>query len=43
MESLGIWWMWAGFAGIILLLLLVDLIFVGGGVTVHPSPIDSRM
>ena len=31
MESLGIWWMWAGFAGIILLLLLVDLIFVGGG------------
>lgn len=30
MESLGIWWMWAGFAGIILLLLLVDLIFVGG-------------
>ena len=31
MESFGIWWMWAGFAGIILLLLLVDLIFVGGG------------
>lgn len=31
MESLGIWWMWAGFAGIIMLLLLVDLIFVGGG------------
>lgn len=31
MESLGVWWMWAGFAGIILLLLLVDLIFVGGG------------
>lgn len=31
MESLGIWWMWAGFAGIILLLLLVDLIFVGSG------------
>lgn len=31
MESLGIWWMWAGFVGIILLLLLVDLIFVGGG------------
>ena len=31
MESLGIWWMWAGFAGLILFLLLVDLIFVGGG------------
>jgi len=31
MELLGTWWMWAGFAGIILLLLLVDLIFVGGG------------
>lgn len=31
MELLGTWWMWAGFAGIILLLLLIDLIFVGGG------------
>lgn len=31
MELLGTWWMWAGFAVIILLLLLVDLLFVGGG------------
>ena len=31
MELLGTWWMWAGFAVIVLLLLLVDLLFVGGG------------
>lgn len=31
MELLGTWWMWAGFAAIILLLLFVDLFFVGGG------------
>ena len=31
MELLGTWWMWTGFAGIVIALLLVDLLFVGGG------------
>ncbi|MEZ7862788.1 MAG: TerC family protein [Aeromonadaceae bacterium] len=31
MELLGAWWMWCGFAAIVILLLLVDLLFVGGG------------
>jgi len=31
MELLGSWWMWTGFAAIVLALLLVDLLLVGGG------------
>ena len=31
MELLGTWWMWCGFAAIVTLLLLVDLLLVGGG------------
>lgn len=31
MELLGTWWMWTGFATIVIALLLVDLFFVGGG------------
>ena len=31
MELLGSWWMWTGFAAIVLALLLVDLLVVGGG------------
>ena len=31
MELLGTWWMWSGFAAIVLALLLVDLLLVGGG------------
>lgn len=30
METVGTWWMWAGFAAIVLIMLAVDL-FVGGG------------
>jgi len=31
MELLGTWWMWSGFAVIVIALLLVDLLLVGGG------------
>jgi len=31
MELLGAWWMWSGFAVIVITLLLVDLLLVGGG------------
>ena len=31
METLGTWWMWAGFFAIVLLMLAVDLFVVGGG------------
>jgi tellurite resistance protein TerC len=31
MELLGTWWMWSGFAIIVTTLLLVDLLWVGGG------------
>ncbi len=31
MELLGTWWMWGGFATIVTTLLLVDLLWVGGG------------
>ena len=31
MELLGTWWMWSGFAVIVITLLLVDLLLVGGG------------
>jgi tellurite resistance protein TerC len=31
MELLGTWWMWSGFAVIVTTLLLVDLLWVGGG------------
>lgn len=31
MELLGSWWMWTGFGAIVLILLLVDLLLVGGG------------
>ncbi|MBK8358653.1 MAG: TerC family protein [Comamonadaceae bacterium] len=31
METVGTWWMWAGFAGIVLLMLAIDLFVVGGG------------
>ncbi len=31
MESIGNWWMWAGFAAIVLVMLAVDLLLVGGG------------
>jgi len=31
MELLGTWWMWTGFAAIVIALLLVDLLLVGGG------------
>ena len=31
MELLGTWWMWSGFAVLVITLLLVDLLLVGGG------------
>ena len=31
METLGTWWMWAGFFAIVLVMLAVDLFVVGGG------------
>ncbi|AKU13381.1 Alx protein [Azoarcus sp. CIB] len=31
METIGTWWMWAGFFGIVLAMLAVDLFVVGGG------------
>ena len=31
METIGTWWMWAGFLGIVLIMLAVDLFVVGGG------------
>lgn len=31
MESIGTWWMWAGFAGVVLVMLAIDLFLVGGG------------
>lgn len=30
-ETIGSWWMWAGFAGVVALMLAVDLVVVGGG------------
>ncbi|MDQ5960263.1 MAG: tellurite resistance protein TerC [Pseudomonadota bacterium] len=31
METIGTWWMWAGFFAIVLVMLAVDLFLVGGG------------
>lgn len=31
METIGTWWMWAGFFGIVLVMLAIDLFVVGGG------------
>ena len=31
METVGNWWMWAGFAGLVVVMLAVDLFVVGGG------------
>lgn len=31
MESIGTWWMWAGFFAIVLIMLAIDLFVVGGG------------
>jgi tellurite resistance protein TerC len=31
LETIGSWWMWAGFAGIVLVMLVIDLFVVGGG------------
>ena len=31
MESIGTWWMWATFAGVVMVLLAIDLFVVGGG------------
>lgn len=31
METIGTWWMWAGFFGIVLIMLSIDLFVVGGG------------
>lgn len=31
METIGTWWMWSGFFGIVLLMLAIDLFVVGGG------------
>jgi tellurite resistance protein TerC len=31
METIGTWWMWAGFSAIVLAMLAVDLLLVGGG------------
>ncbi|MBS0371922.1 MAG: TerC family protein [Proteobacteria bacterium] len=31
MESIGTWWMWAGFAAVVLVMLAIDLLVVGGG------------
>ena len=31
METIGTWWMWAGFFAIVLVMLAIDLFLVGGG------------
>lgn len=31
METIGTWWMWAGFSAIVVVMLAIDLFFVGGG------------
>jgi len=31
METIGTWWMWAGFFAIVLVMLFIDLFLVGGG------------
>ena len=31
METVGTWWMWAGFLAIVLVMLAIDLFVVGGG------------
>ena len=31
MESIGTWWMWAGFAAVVVVMLAIDLFLVGGG------------
>ncbi|WP_374495533.1 TerC family protein [Zoogloea sp.] len=31
MESIGTWWMWAGFAAVVMVMLAIDLFLVGGG------------
>lgn len=31
METIGTWWMWAGFAAIVMVMLTIDLFLVGGG------------
>ena len=31
METIGVWWMWAGFFALVLVMLAVDLFAVGGG------------
>jgi tellurite resistance protein TerC len=31
METIGTWWMWAGFLAIVLVMLAIDLFLVGGG------------
>jgi tellurite resistance protein TerC len=31
MESIGTWWMWAGFFAVVLVMLAIDLFVVGGG------------
>lgn len=31
METIGTWWMWAGFAAIVVVMLIIDLFLVGGG------------
>src|SRR5574337_469363 len=31
METIGIWWMWAGFSAIVLIMLAIDLLVLGGG------------
>jgi len=31
MESIGTWWMWAGFFALVLIMLAIDLFLVGGG------------
>ena len=31
MESIGTWWMWAGFFALVLVMLAIDLFMVGGG------------
>jgi Na+/melibiose symporter-like transporter len=31
METIGTWWMWAGFFAVVLVMLAIDLFVVGGG------------
>ena len=31
METIGTWWMWAGFFSIVVIMLAIDLFVVGGG------------